>query len=392
MRFQVRWSGARVRSTREVAEGVRLLELEPEGGAIPYSPGSHLDVAVVVAERPEVRSYSLVGERPERGAYRIAVQRNGSGRGGSRFMRSLEPGARLEISQPQSRFELRADAPEHLLVAGGIGITPLVSMAEALARRGAAFRLLYCARFRETMPFLDELSRLLGERLELFISGEGRRLDLAAELDRLQPAGELVVCGPLRLLDEARRLWSASGRPAEDLRFETFGLTGHLPPRRFEVHVRDRGVTVTVPEDRSMLEGLQAAGVEVVADCLRGECGVCAIDLVEVVGEVDHRDVFLSEAEKAARGRICPCVSRALGRITVDAGHRNTPPPGSGSRGARRRARARPRDAVHSSGQEVADERGAVHAAGDRARAGGHGEGPRRALRRRGGAHRPHHR
>src|SRR5512142_1600853 len=134
MRYQIRWSGARLRSARQVAESVRLLELEPEDGPVGYAPGSHLDVALTVQDRPEVRSYSLVGERPAAGAYRIAVQRHAPGRGGSRLLWSLEPGARLTISQPQSRFELAPDAPEHLLVAGGIGITPLVSMAEMLAR------------------------------------------------------------------------------------------------------------------------------------------------------------------------------------------------------------------------------------------------------------------
>ncbi len=390
MRYEASWAGARVRAARPVAEAIRLLELEPEGGPIPYPPGSHLDVKVRVAGRPEVRSYSLVGERPSEGAYRIAVQRHVPGRGGSDWMWRLQPGARLIISQPQNRFELRPDAPEHLLVAGGIGITPLVSRAELLARTGAAFRLLYCGRSRGSMAFVDGLARLLGERLELFVSGEGRRLDLADAIARLHPTGQLAVCGPLRMLDEARRLWSAAGRPAEALRFETFGLAGRLPPRAFEVWVRDQGLAITVPSDRTMLEALEASGIEVVSDCLRGECGVCAVDVIEVEGELDHRDVFLSDAEKAARGRICPCVSRAVGRITVDAGFRAAPPPGRRFPPARARVRVRFRDEVHSSDQEVADERGALHAAGHRARTGGDGKGSRRPLRCGGGAHRPH--
>jgi vanillate O-demethylase ferredoxin subunit len=322
MRYRARWSGARVRSARQVAEEVRLLELEPEGGPVSYPPGSHLDVAIAPAGRREVRSYSLVGERATGGVYRVAVQRHAPGRGGSQLLWTLEPGARLDVSQPQSRFELRPDAPEHLLVAGGIGVTPLVSMAEMLTRVGARFRLLYAGRSRERMAFLGELSALLGDRLEPFVSGEGRRLDLAAQLARLDPDGQLAVCGPLRMLDQARRLWAAAGRPPERLRFETFGLTGRLAPRPFEVRVRDHGLSVVVPEDRTMLEALEAAGVEIMADCLRGECGVCAVDVVEVEGELDHRDVFLSDAEKGARTRICTCVSRAAGRLTVDTGFR----------------------------------------------------------------------
>jgi vanillate O-demethylase ferredoxin subunit len=317
---------ARVRAARPVADAVRLLEIEPEGGPRPYPTGAHLDVAVTVGELPDVRSYSLVGEGPADGAYRIAVKRLPDSRGGSRFMHTLAEGDPIEVSAPQSHFEIQYGRPEYLLVAGGIGITPMVGMADALARHERPFRLLYAGRSSAAMPFAAELSEQLGERLELFCSDDGTRLDLATEIARLHPEGDLYVCGPLRLMDAVRAEWAAQGRPAARLRFETFGSSGRLPTEPFDVHVRELGRDVRVPGDRTMLEALRAAGVEVMWDCLRGECGLCMVDVIEAEGRLDHRDVFLSEDEQALGTKLCACVSRAAGgAVTVDTGFRPGP-------------------------------------------------------------------
>src|SRR3954449_9155625 len=180
-----------VRAARDVAADVRMIEIEPAGEALSYPTGAHLDIAVGIDELPDIRSYTLVGERPVDGAYRIAVKDVEDSRGGSRFVRALEPGAEVEISEPQSHFELQYGRPEYLLVAGGIGITPMLGMAHALERHGRPFRLLYAARTREQMAFVDELRELLGDPLQLFVSTEDRRLDLGAEIERLHPDGEL---------------------------------------------------------------------------------------------------------------------------------------------------------------------------------------------------------
>jgi ferredoxin-NADP reductase len=318
---------ARVRGTRDVASDVRMVELEPQRDVHPYPVGSHLDIAVTIDGLPDVRSYSLVGERPADGAYRIAVKDVPDSRGGSRFVRALRPGSGVEISEPKSHFELQYGRPEYLLVAGGIGITPLVGMAQALARHGRPFRLLYTARARAQLAFVDELSALLGDRLELFASGEGNRLDVRAEIDRLHPDGELYLCGPTRLRDAVQAAWRERGRPADRLRFETFASGGRFPPETFLVRVHDQGDReVTVPKNRTMLDALRDAGVEMMWDCLRGECGLCAARVLDVDGELDHRDVFLSEEEQARRGTILTCVSRAAGgAVTIDSGFRPAP-------------------------------------------------------------------
>jgi vanillate O-demethylase ferredoxin subunit len=315
---------ARVRDVRDVASDVRMVEIEPAAGAHPYPTGSHLDVAVIVDELPDVRSYSLVGERPADGAYRIAVKEVPDSRGGSRFIRALKPGADVEVSEPRSHFELQFGRPEYLLIAGGIGITPMVAMAHALERHGRPFRLLYAARTREQMAFVDELEALLGDRLELFVSAEGNRLDLDAAIDGLDPDGELYLCGPLRLRDAALHAWRGKGRRPDRLQFETFASGGRFEPEEFVVRVHDQGDReVTVRRNRTVLDALKDADVDMMWDCLRGECGLCAVRVLEAEGELDHRDVFLSEDEQREGHTLLTCVSRAVGgAITVDTGFR----------------------------------------------------------------------
>jgi vanillate O-demethylase ferredoxin subunit len=197
-------------------------------------------------------------------------------------------------------------------------------MASALERHGKPFRLLYAARTREQMPFVDELSELLGDRLELFVSAEGRRLELDAEIDRLDADGELYLCGPLRLRDAAQRAWEQRGRRADRLQFETFASGGRFEPEEFVACVHDQGDReVVVRRNRTLLDALKDEGVDMMWDCLRGECGLCAARVLSVEGELDHRDVFLSDEEQEDGQTIITCVSRAVGGpITIDTGFR----------------------------------------------------------------------
>lgn len=312
-----------VRGVRDVASDVRMIEIEPAAGARAYATGSHLDIAVMIDELPDIRSYSLVGEGPVDGAYRIAVKEIPESRGGSLFVRALKASADVEVSEPRSHFELQYGRPEYLLVAGGIGITPLFGMAHALERHGRFFRVLYAARTREQMAFVDELRDLLGDRLELFVSAEGNRLDVAAEIDRLHPDGELYLCGPLRLRDAAQKAWRDKGRRPDRLQFETFASGGRFAPEEFLVRVHGHAEEIAVRRNRTLLDALTDAGVDVMSDCLRGECGLCAAKVLDVEGELDHRDVFLSEEQQREGETIITCVSRAVGgAITIDTGFR----------------------------------------------------------------------
>ncbi|MFT4190333.1 MAG: PDR/VanB family oxidoreductase [Comamonas sp.] len=309
---------ARVAGLRDVTPSVREFLLAPlDGAVLPHEPGAHLQVRV----DGWLRHYSLVGEaRPAH--YRIAVKRQDDGLGGSRALWRLKVGDRLQIGTPRNHFPLALQAPAYLLVAGGIGITPLVFMAQRLARLGREVRMAYAARTPEDMAYADELRPLLGESLRCLASAQGQRLDVAAEIAVLPPGGQLYACGPLPLLDALRAAWRAAGRPEADLRFETFGSGGAQAAHSFQVAVPRHGLAITVPVGTSLLDALEASGVEALHDCRRGECGLCVMDVLALDGEIDHRDVFLSPAEKQENRRICACVSRAVGAITLDTAYR----------------------------------------------------------------------
>lgn len=330
MRVIETWTTARVRAVRDITPTIRLFELEPaDGGAAQIPLGGHINVTVMIGGRADTRSYSLIGPAmPD--AYRIAVKLNPESRGGSAYMWSLREGSQLTISSPRSHFDIDFGRPDYVVIAGGIGITPLVGMVHALARSGAPLRMMYCARSRDELAFADELRAVLGDRLSTFTSDEGQRLDLKTALSALAPGGIAAVCGPLPLLDDARRIWRELGRPHADLRFETFGSSGALATEPFRLRIAQSGQEILVPETQSILDALENAGIGVISDCRRGECGVCALNIVDVDGTVDHRDVFFSDHQKHENNKLCVCVSRAVGTITIDPLLRPDPAPPEG--------------------------------------------------------------
>lgn len=318
MRFIETWIPSTLVSTRDLAPGIREFLIKPDRFDVTgYPVGSHINVSVNIGGQPETRSYSLVGEASPDG-FKIAVRRADDSRGGSRYMWSLLPGARLDITQPASLLVVDWSREQYCLIAGGIGITPIFGAAQALARRGADVVLHYAVRSCREAAYLDELAATLGDRLVVHASDEGRRLDLDGLFASLSQGTLALFCGPMRMLDAARHAWIEAGHPLPDLRYETFGSSGTLPTETFRVRLRDSDVELEIPRERSMLDVLNASGFEVISDCKRGECGLCAIDVVAVDGQIDHRDVFFSDHEKQSNHKICACVSRARGTITVD--------------------------------------------------------------------------
>ncbi|WP_242098599.1 PDR/VanB family oxidoreductase [Sphingomonas sp. CROZ-RG-20F-R02-07] len=314
------WTAGRVDAIRDVTPTIREIAIALD--RVPTcAPGSHLKVRVVADGRDDYRSYSVVGATPT--GLRIAVKRQPDSRGGSAYMWTLSPGDGIAVAAPRCDFPLSHGAPHYLLLAGGVGITPMLAMAEQLARRGANLRMVYAARSDDEFAYREELTALLGERLALFAADRGEIVDIAAEIDRLPADGELYMCGPLGLMEAVRHAWEAAGRPRGNLRYETFGSSGSHPVRAFTVKVPRMNAEVLVRENESMLDALEAAGVEVVFECRRGECGLCAIRIVAADGPVDHRDVFLSARQHAENTQICACVSRvAGGSITIDPAYR----------------------------------------------------------------------
>jgi len=329
MRSTQTWQEATVIATRDATPTVREFEIRPaEGAAAAWQAGSHLQLQVLVNGKVQIRSYSLVG-LPDGVSFRIGVKRMDDGRGGSLAMWRLAVGDRLQISDPQNHFPLDLSAPHYLIVAGGIGITPLVMMAQQLAahvkKSGATLRMLYGVRTQDELAFLPLLRETLGDALQTFVAGRGESMDLATEIAALPAGAQLYTCGPVPMLEAVKKSWGEAGRPLADLRFETFGSSGRFAAQAFRVRVPRHQVDIMVPADTTLLDALESAGVETIFDCRRGECGLCAMDVLALDGEIDHRDVFLSEHEKQGNQRICACVSRVVGAVTLDSSYRPDP-------------------------------------------------------------------
>ena len=315
------WTDALVLATQDITPTVREFTLQARAGAPLAAPGAHLQVQVLVNGKAQTRSYSLVNasDAPH---YRIAVKRLPEGRGGSLAMWRLQVGDRLRISEPRNLFSLDLSAPAYLLVAGGIGVTPLVQMAHTLARRSAPVQMLMGARTEDELAFAPVLRATLGARFITFCASKGQTIDFNSAIEDLAPGGQLYLCGPAPMLDAARRAWEQAGRPVADLRYETFGSSGRLAPQAFRALIPRQQLDITVPVDTSLLDAIERAGVQALSNCRRGECGLCAMDILALDGEVDHRDVFLSDQEKRENKRICVCVSRVVGTVTLDCAYR----------------------------------------------------------------------
>ena len=315
------WRQAQVRAVQDVAEDVRMVTFTVSGAGFSPSPGSHTQIRVHIDGARAVRSYTVVPS--EAGTLAIAVKLHANSRGGSAFVWTLQPGDAVELTVPENRFELSWRASRYLLVAGGIGVTPIFGMALALRARNRPLRMLYGAHRKTQMAFLPELSDCLGSDLATFEQEKGEAFDLDAEIAALPADAEAYVCGPIGLLDAMHAAWRRNGRMLSRLRYEVFGDSGRFAEEPFEVRLAGNERSLSVRSDQSMLEALIAAGVDVIYDCQRGECGLCAVEVLACTGEIDHRDVFFSAAEKQESKRMCSCVSRARGgALIIDTGYR----------------------------------------------------------------------
>lgn len=227
-------------------------------------------------------------------------------------MHALAAGDRVRLTQPLQDFPLRIGASSYTLVAGGVGITAMLGMARALRRLGADYTLHYLGRSRSRMAYLEELVAEHGDRLVPQITEEQGRMQVADLLAAVPATAELYMCGPIRLMEEIRRLWERADRDPTALRYETFGNSGWFDAEPFVVEVPRVGARVEVRTDESMLEALERAGVDMMFDCRRGECGLCEVRILELDGQVDHRDVFYSDRQKAPNSKLCCCVSRVV--------------------------------------------------------------------------------
>jgi vanillate O-demethylase ferredoxin subunit len=306
------------RKTRE-AEGICSYELVRADGAAlpPFAAGAHIDVHL---PNGLVRQYSLCNAPGETHRYVIAVLRDAASRGGSRAMHDdVDLGSVLTVSAPKNHFPL-ADAERTLLLAGGIGVTPILAMAETLADNGAAFELHYCARAPERAAFVQRLgaARFAGlVHLHYDSGADDQRLDLAALLAAPAPGTHLYVCGPQGFIDHVLDNARACGWPAAQLHVEYFGAaavdTGGDRP--FDVQLASSGQVVTIPAGRTVLKVLAEQGVDIPYSCEEGVCGTCLTRVL--AGVPEHRDLYLTDEERAANDQFAPCCSRARTPLLV---------------------------------------------------------------------------
>jgi ferredoxin-NADP reductase len=314
---------------RSVAVGLRRITVRPEGPVAGRAhPGTHIDVRVRIGDTTDVRSYSVVESSDDGSEVTITVMLSPHSKGGSRFMHGIEVGDVLDVTQPLQNFPLSTTAPRHVLLAGGVGVTALVEAARVLKAVQADYRMVYVGRSRSAMAYAAELEKEHEDRLDVFVDDEGRPLDVRALVGsiadgELPGRTELYMCGPIRLMDAVRRAWAERQLPPQNLRFETFGNSGWFEQEAFVIRVPRLGIEATVGVDTTLLEGLVEAGVDVMWDCRKGECGLCEVRVQDVHGVIDHRDVFLSDVQKDRHDRLCICVSRVA---AAQGGPRDVPP------------------------------------------------------------------
>lgn len=309
------WQSATVVAVTDVAAGIRRIELEPSAPKH-AEPGSHIDLTVTINGEQEKRSYSVVESLDGGNTLAISVFKAPVSRGGSVFMHTLKPGDTLRTTQPLQNFPLRVGAERYVLLAGGIGITAIANMAAVLRNVKADYTVVYAGRSRAAMAYLTDLQDLHGDRLQVHVDDEGSSLDVTALIGGIDPGTELYMCGPIRLMDAVRRGWTERELALPDLRYETFGNSGWYDPEEFVVRIPRLGIEAKVGQGRSMLEALEDAGVDMMFDCRKGECGLCEVRILNLDGAVDHRDVFYSERQQHAQEKMCCCVSRAVSSTT----------------------------------------------------------------------------
>jgi vanillate O-demethylase ferredoxin subunit len=300
------------------ADGVVSLELESVGDPFPaFDAGAHIDVHL---PNGLLRPYSLCGDPQDRRRWRIAVLREASGRGGSAAVHALMPGMTLKLGAPRNNFVLHR-AHRILLFAGGIGVTPLISMAHVLHREGTDFQFHYCTRSARYTAFgLQLLQGPFAERVHVHHDdgAADQKLDVNAVLCGRSAGTRVYVCGPAGFIEHVVNAAVAAGLPQERIHFERFSSAQparSTPARSFRIRIASTGEEFEVSPRQTIVDALRARNVDVFTSCEQGVCGSCFTPVLD--GECEHRDAYLTEAARARHDGILPCVSRARSDLLV---------------------------------------------------------------------------
>lgn len=288
-----------------------------DGRSLPMAEsGSHIELHFGGDDRRFVRHYSIVGPlTPEdhEPFWRIAVQREDRSRGSAFIHDHFRLGTGLSISRPITAFRLARTQANTLLVAGGIGVTPILAMARSLRVRNVNFSMLYAGHERSAMAYVDELQGLCGSRLTVYERRRNGNPDLRAILASQLPETIAYICGPAAMIEALRDAASALGWTKDRVRYEVFNAAHRPDDHDFEVRL-PAGRSIKVGAGMTILEALELAGVDTLSSCRRGECGLCVTDVAGCDGQLDHRDRYFSDEEHRAGKQIAICCSRVTGR------------------------------------------------------------------------------
>ncbi|QBR04106.1 PDR/VanB family oxidoreductase [Paraburkholderia pallida] len=309
-----------VRVERKIveADGIVSLELRAAGeAALPaLAAGAHIDIHL---PNGLVRPYSLCNAPGDSGRYVIAVLRDPDSRGGSvAIHETVQAGDVLSISMPKNNFPLVA-ARRSILIGGGIGITPLLSMAQTLHASGEPFELHYCARSESRTAFREQLlGSPFSGNVRFYFDDRGDGIDMTQVLGTPMQETHLYVCGPAGFIEFVRASAERLGWAHGNVHFEFFAapeITGEQVNAAFEVEIASKSIRLTVPEDRSVADVLQDNGIDIPVSCSQGVCGTCLTRVLS--GTPEHRDLYLTDEEKALNDQFLPCCSRAVSRVLV---------------------------------------------------------------------------
>lgn len=290
-----------------------------DGSRLPMAEaGSHVELRFGGEDGKFLRHYSVVGpltlEDAQEPFWRIAVQREGRSRGSAFIHDHFKAGTQLRVSRPVNAFRLSRGQPHTLLLAGGIGVTPMLAMARSLRVRRAGFSMFYAGLERAAMAYVDELQQLCNSRLAVHEAKYDGIPDLSKLLSVQPPGTVAYICGPPLMIEALRSAGAALGWDKDRIRFEVFNSAHRRDDEDFEVRT-GAGRTIKVGAGTTILDALEAAGIDTLSDCRRGECGLCVTDVVGCDGALDHRDRFFSEEEHLAGKQVTICCSRVKGCV-----------------------------------------------------------------------------
>ncbi len=288
---------------------IKRFELQPlSGNPMQWSAGAHVRVSLTGGGN---RPYSLL-RIPGLAENRIAlgVLREKESTGGSKFMHALKPGDKVQISDVANHFELGDHAEHSVLIAGGIGITPILSMASELAQAGRSFEVHYAGRTEGALAFVSEMQEICGDCLAIHYDDRDSAMNILAILGKAPDGAHVYFCGPEGMIEAVKAIATDLDWSSDRIHYELFTVeVDASEDTAFDVEIHATGQVVHVPADKTIIEVLEEAGLDPLYDCQRGDCGICQCEVIE--GEPDHRDIILTDEEKASNSVMQICVSRA---------------------------------------------------------------------------------